>query len=176
MSKTVALSDRVAREIEAEERILESQHWKRRLEVDFGKLGIEGEDEFLRLCAPRFMPVPRERRSDYRWLHYRRAEKLKEWSQEDHQAMLNADADAALAKRIAPKGKRSNASEMRRFRQRWWHAIWVLNSRSHSRLGPAMIACGWMSIARRRSSEFGQMAWRSWWLKWSPARKDRSSV
>jgi hypothetical protein len=99
--QTIATSDRAS----------EDEHWERTLETDFGKLGVEDADEFFRLCTLRYMPVPRERKSDYRWLRYQRAEKLKEWAPEDHRALLNAHADAQLE-------RRPTAREMRRFRQR----------------------------------------------------------
>ncbi|MGA7911179.1 MAG: hypothetical protein WCC30_06490 [Candidatus Dormiibacterota bacterium] len=67
----------------------EAEHWHERLKVDFVKIGVAGRKEFLKLCALRLQSVPDERRTDYRWLHYERAEFLKQWAQEDNRALLD---------------------------------------------------------------------------------------
>lgn len=98
--------------IDTSDRVSEDQRWQLKLENDdFVKIGVRTYDEFFELCALRFMPPPQARRTDYRWLHYQRAESLKRWSQEDNQALLALHGDTR------PE-RRATAREMRRFRQR----------------------------------------------------------
>ena len=53
-------------------------HWKRKLEEDdFFKMVVESYEEFFELCEIRRRPVPPVLRTNYRWLHYQRAEFLK---------------------------------------------------------------------------------------------------
>ena len=86
MSKIVS-SDRAVR-LDVDD---EQEQWRFKLEIDdFAKIGVESYEEFFKLCGLRWRGVPHARRTDYRWLHYQRAEFLKQWSQEDNRERLDA--------------------------------------------------------------------------------------
>jgi hypothetical protein len=97
----------------------EQERWRIKLEEeDFFKIGVESYDEFFELCALRWHGVPKARRTDYRWLHYQRAEFLKQWSAEDNRARLDAPKPKQWTPPPRRKGKRSNFAEWQRIRQR----------------------------------------------------------
>lgn len=97
----------------------EQERWRLKLENDdFVKIGVETYDEFFELCALRWHGVPRARRTDYRWLHYQRAEFLKQWSQVDNRERLDAPKAKQWTPTARKKGKRSKLAELQRIRQR----------------------------------------------------------